>query len=198
MLESASMLEQMKPSQSVSRGGFESRNCRGSFCGLVGESGLKLAVPVILQEKGKGLSLVRTSFPGQSLEGKVVWRRRKYRVKGSKFCDHFTLTSWRTLLSRMNYGQSWGLFHYKRDTPIIQERWGLACRKREQEIGFCLEKCGIKEWELFTVDNCSCQDPPLGPPKGSSLRSVIDVENLKTRNRPPHSYIRKFRSQPLT
>ncbi|KAF9618572.1 hypothetical protein IFM89_002267 [Coptis chinensis] len=39
-----------------------------------------------------------------------------------------------------------------------------------------LEKCGIKEWELYIVDNCSCQDPPLGIPEGSTLHIKIEVK----------------------
>ena len=51
-------------------------------------------------------------------------------------------------------------------------------REREK-LAFALEKCGIKEWELYTVDNCSCIDPPLGIPEGSSLHSVIKIKDKK-------------------
>lgn len=42
-----------------------------------------------------------------------------------------------------------------------------------------LENSGIKEWELFTVNNSSCLNPPLGIPEGSGLHTVIKVKDQK-------------------
>lgn len=36
--------------------------------------------------------------------------------------------------------------------------------RHHQRIKLALEKCGIKPWELFSVDNSSCSSAPLGLP----------------------------------
>ena len=81
---------------------------------------------------------------------------------------------------------SWGLFHYSGAARVAGQSYTGAVLVSpngvypdEAEGGrlvSALEKCGIKEWELFSVDNCSCADPPLGIPEGSTLHSVIEVQ----------------------
>ncbi|KAK4380423.1 hypothetical protein RND71_002285 [Anisodus tanguticus] len=47
--------------------------------------------------------------------------------------------------------------------------------KEKERLVSALDRCDIKEWELFNVDNCSCEDAPLGIPEGSSLHYKIQV-----------------------
>ncbi|KAG5611856.1 hypothetical protein H5410_023137 [Solanum commersonii] len=47
--------------------------------------------------------------------------------------------------------------------------------KEKQRLISALDRCGIKEWELFNVDNCSCENAPLGIPDGSSLHSKFQM-----------------------
>ncbi|XP_019261066.1 PREDICTED: uncharacterized protein LOC109239016 isoform X1 [Nicotiana attenuata] len=54
-----------------------------------------------------------------------------------------------------------------------------AEREKERLVS-ALDRCGIKEWEPFNVDNCSCEGPPLGLPEGSSLHSKIEVQEDRT------------------
>lgn len=36
-----------------------------------------------------------------------------------------------------------------------------------------LEACGIKKWELYAVDNQTCQEPPLGLPEDAPEQSSL-------------------------
>jgi len=40
-------------------------------------------------------------------------------------------------------------------------------------LASALEKCGIKKWELYMVDNSCCMGAPLGIPEGSKLHHQI-------------------------
>jgi hypothetical protein len=40
-------------------------------------------------------------------------------------------------------------------------------------LASALEKCGIKNWELYMVDNCSCIGAPLGTPERSKLHYQV-------------------------
>ncbi|KAJ0936573.1 hypothetical protein HanRHA438_Chr03g0132751 [Helianthus annuus] len=42
-----------------------------------------------------------------------------------------------------------------------------------------LDRCCIKEWELFEVDNCSCEGAPLGLPEGSRLHMTVKPDGCK-------------------
>ncbi|KAK9272565.1 hypothetical protein L1049_002939 [Liquidambar formosana] len=84
---------------------------------------------------------------------------------------------------------SWGLFHYSGAARAAGQSYtgavlvspdGTYPNEMEcKRLVSALEKCGIKEWELFTVDNCSCQDPPLGIPDGSSLHCKVEIQNQR-------------------
>ncbi|KAK2655986.1 hypothetical protein Ddye_009038 [Dipteronia dyeriana] len=128
-------------------------------------------------------------FQVKTLEGKLVWRRRKYRVKRGKIpgtfyfsvLDNGVVSNEFWTIVNVSDDFSWGLFHYQGAARVAGQSYTGAvlvspngAYPNETERGrlvFALEKCGIKEWELFTVDNCSCQDPPLGIPEGSNLHS---------------------------
>ncbi|GKA81129.1 hypothetical protein Tco_0787821 [Tanacetum coccineum] len=43
----------------------------------------------------------------------------------------------------------------------------------KQRLVSALDRCCIKEWELFDVDNSQCNDPPLGLPEGSRLHTTV-------------------------
>ncbi|PPD68817.1 hypothetical protein GOBAR_DD34303 [Gossypium barbadense] len=82
---------------------------------------------------------------------------------------------------------SWGLFHYHGAARVAGQSYTGAVlvspdgtypkQTQSNRLSSALEKCGIKEWELYTVDNCACQDPPLGIPEGSSLHSMLDAKD---------------------
>ncbi|KAJ6774934.1 VIOLAXANTHIN DE-EPOXIDASE CHLOROPLASTIC-RELATED [Salix purpurea] len=136
-------------------------------------------------------------FQVKTLEGKVVWRRRKYRVKRGKIpgtfyfsvLDNGVVSNEHWTIVDVSDDFSWGLFHYNGAARVAGQAYTGAVlaspdgaypdEKESKRLASALEKCGIKEWELFTVDNCSCQDPPLGLPEGSSLHSAIDVKVQK-------------------
>lgn len=42
-------------------------------------------------------------------------------------------------------------------------------QSQRQRLTMALEQCGIKQWELFMVNNTSCDDPPLGVPGGANV-----------------------------
>ncbi|KAG6773629.1 hypothetical protein POTOM_020921 [Populus tomentosa] len=147
--------------------------------------------------KAKGSFWYEPVFQVKTLEGKVVWRRRKYRVKRDKIpgtfyfsvLDNGVVSNECWTIVDVSDDFSWGLFHYNGAARVAGQAYTGAVlvspdgaypdEKESKRLASALEKCGIKEWELFTVDNCSCQDPPLGLPEGSSLHSAIDVKDQK-------------------
>ncbi|GMN33411.1 hypothetical protein TIFTF001_004143 [Ficus carica] len=144
--------------------------------------------------KAKGSFWYEPVFQVKMLEGEMVWRRRRYRVKKGKVPGTFYFSvldngvvsnEFWTVVDAPD-DLSWGLFHYSGAARVAGQSYTGAvlvspngAYPDEAERGrlvLALEKCGIKEWELFTVDNCSCADPPLGIPEGSTLHSVIEVQ----------------------
>jgi len=76
--------------------------------------------------KAKGSFWYEPVFQVKTLEGKVVWRRRKYRIERSKTLGTFYLSvldngvisnEFWTIVN-VSDDFSWGLFHYKQDSPI--------------------------------------------------------------------------------
>ncbi|KAK0570886.1 hypothetical protein LWI29_008004 [Acer saccharum] len=55
--------------------------------------------------KAKGSFWYEPVFQVKTLEGKLVWRRRKYRVREARFQGHFTSVSWIMGLCQMSSGQ---------------------------------------------------------------------------------------------
>ncbi|KAK4356137.1 hypothetical protein RND71_025108 [Anisodus tanguticus] len=80
---------------------------------------------------------------------------------------------------------SWGLFHYHGAARVARQSYTGAvlvspdgqypAEKGKERLVSALDRCGIKEWELFNVDNCSCENALLGLPEGSSLHTQIQV-----------------------
>ncbi|GAV68971.1 LOW QUALITY PROTEIN: hypothetical protein CFOL_v3_12473, partial [Cephalotus follicularis] len=134
-------------------------------------------------------------FQVKTLEGKMVWRRRKYRVKRGKtpgtfyfsVLDNGVVSNEFWTIVDVSDDFSWGLFYYSGAARVAGQSYSGAvlvspdgAYPKESESGkivSALDKCGIKEWELYTVDNCSCQNPPLGIPEGSSLHSMMDAKD---------------------
>ncbi|KAJ0039901.1 hypothetical protein Pint_26995 [Pistacia integerrima] len=145
--------------------------------------------------KAKGSFWYEPVFQVRTLEGLLVWRRRKYRVKRDKIPGTFYFTVldngvvskefWTIVYVSDDF--SWGLFHYHgaarvagqsyTGAVLVSPNGAYPSETERSRLVTALDKCGIKEWELFTVDNCSCQDPPLGIPEGSSLHSTTDVKD---------------------
>ncbi|KAI8029768.1 hypothetical protein LOK49_LG01G02040 [Camellia lanceoleosa] len=145
--------------------------------------------------KARGSFWYEPVFQVRTLEGKLVWRRRKYRVKRGKIpgtfyfsvLDNGVVSNEFWTIADVSDDLSWGLFHYHGAARVAGQSYtgavlvspnGEYPNERESlRLGSALDRCGIKEWELFNVDNCSCKDPPLGLPKGSSLHYKIEVED---------------------
>ena len=145
--------------------------------------------------KAKGSFWYEPVFQVNTFEGQMVWRRRKYRVKRGKVYGTFYFSvldngvisnEFWTIVDVAN-DLSWGLFHYHGAAKAAGQSYtgavlvspdGAFPNERERtKIVAALEKCEIKEWELFFVDNCSCIDPPLGTPEGSSFHSVVQIND---------------------
>lgn len=145
--------------------------------------------------KAKGSFWYEPVFQVKTFEGQMVWRRRKYRVKRGKVYGTFYFSvldngvisnEFWTIVDVAN-DLSWGLFHYHGAAKAAGQSYtgavlvspdGAYPNERERtKIVAALEKCEIKEWELFFVDNCSCIDPPLGTPEGSSFHSVVQIND---------------------
>ncbi|PIA47861.1 hypothetical protein AQUCO_01400449v1, partial [Aquilegia coerulea] len=144
--------------------------------------------------KAKGSFWYEPVFQVSTLEGQLVWRRRRYRVKRWKIpatfyfsvLDNGVVSKEFWTIVDVADDLSWGLFHYSGAAQVAGQSYTGAVlvspngeypdETQKEKLVSSLEKCGIKEWELFMVDNCSCQDPPLGIPDGSSLHSKIEVE----------------------
>ncbi|GMY11225.1 violaxanthin de-epoxidase, chloroplastic [Fagus crenata] len=147
--------------------------------------------------KAKGSFWYELVFQVKTLEGKMVWRRRRYRVKRGKIpgtfnfsvLDNGVVSNEFWTIVDVSDDLGWGLFHYSGAARVAGQSYTGAVLvspdgaypndMERSRLDFALEKCGIKEWELYTVDNCSCENPPLGIPEGSSLHSIIKVKDQK-------------------
>ncbi|WVZ25663.1 hypothetical protein V8G54_004207 [Vigna mungo] len=147
--------------------------------------------------KAKGSFWYEPVFQVKTLEGQMVWRRRKYRVRRGKVpgtfyfsvLDNGVVSNEFWTIVDVAENLSWGLFHYHGAARVAGQSYtgavlvspdGAFPTDRERtKIVAALDKCEIKEWELYNVDNCSCIDPPLGIPEGSSLHTVVQIEDPK-------------------
>lgn len=143
--------------------------------------------------KGKSSFWYEPVFQVRTLEGKLVWRRRRYAVKRGKIpatfrfsvLDNGVVSNEFWTIVDVSDDLSWGLFHYNGAARVAGQSYTGAVlvtpdgsypgEKERERLQSALEKCGIKEWELFAVDNCSCENPPLGIPQGSRLHSRISI-----------------------
>lgn len=147
--------------------------------------------------KAKGSFWYEPIFQVKTLDGRIVWRRRRYRVKrgpvpGKFFfsvLDNGVVSNESWTIVDVSDDLSWGLFHYHGAASVAGQSYTGAVlvspdgrfpnEVEEPRLSSALDKCRIKKWELFTVDNCSCRDPPLGIPEGSNLHCSIIVEEQK-------------------
>ncbi|CAH9109713.1 unnamed protein product [Cuscuta europaea] len=145
--------------------------------------------------KAKGSFWYEPVFQVRTLDGgALVWRRRKYRVKRGKIpgtfhfsvLDNGVVSNEIWTIVDVCEDLSWGLFHYHGAARVAGQTYSGAVlvspdgvypdEKHRQRLISALDRCCIKEWELFMVDNnCSCQDPPLCLPEGCSLHYNVDV-----------------------
>ncbi|KAL2521407.1 violaxanthin de-epoxidase-related [Forsythia ovata] len=148
--------------------------------------------------KAKGSFWYEPVFQVKTVEGDLIWRRRKYRVKRGKtpgtfyfsVLDNGVVSNEFWTIVDVADDLGWGLFHYHGAARVAGQSYtgavlvspdGMYPNKSQSErLASALDRCSIKEWELFTVDNCSCQNPPLGLPEGSSLHYKIKIgEDIK-------------------
>ncbi|KAH9603246.1 hypothetical protein KSS87_004205 [Heliosperma pusillum] len=143
--------------------------------------------------KAKGSFWYEPVFQVKTLDDGIVWRRRRYRVKRGKnpgtfffsVLDNGVVSNESWTIVDVADDLNWGLFHYHGAARAAGQSYtggvlvspdGRYPNESESpRLISALDKCGIKKWELFTVDNCSCSNPPLGIPEGSSLHSKIEV-----------------------
>uniref|UniRef100_A0A453F7U6 VDE lipocalin domain-containing protein n=1 Tax=Aegilops tauschii subsp. strangulata TaxID=200361 RepID=A0A453F7U6_AEGTS len=140
--------------------------------------------------KAKGSFWYEPIFQVRTLEGKLVWRRRKYRVRRASTPGTFYFSVldngvvskefWTVVDVADDF--SWGLFHYHGAAQAAGQSYtgavlvtpdGSYPGGDNPRLDSALEKCGIKKWELYMVDNCSCTGAPLGTPVGSRLHYQI-------------------------
>ncbi|GJU43435.1 violaxanthin de-epoxidase, chloroplastic [Tanacetum coccineum] len=141
--------------------------------------------------KAKGSFWYEPVFQVKTLDGKLVWRRRKYRVKRGKVAGTFYFSVLDNGVVSNKYWTivdvpedfSWGLFHYSGAARVAGQSYTGAVlvspngeypnETEKERLVSALDRCCIKEWELFDVDNCQCNDPPLGLPEGSRFTTTL-------------------------
>ncbi|KAI5054889.1 hypothetical protein GOP47_0030034 [Adiantum capillus-veneris] len=122
-------------------------------------------------------------FRVKTLDGRLVWRRRHYKVKRGDMPGtfHFSVLDngvvskeyWRIVDATDDL--SWGLFFYSGAAAAAGQSYTGAvlvtpdgkwpAKSEENRLRMALEECGIKDWELYSVNNASCEGPPLGLPE---------------------------------
>ncbi|KAH6833703.1 violaxanthin de-epoxidase-like protein [Perilla frutescens var. hirtella] len=136
-------------------------------------------------------------FQVRTLDGDLVWRRRKNRVmRGTKpgtfhfsALDNGVVSNEFWTIVDVSDDFSWGLFHFHGAARVAGQSYTGAVlvsptglypdESQRQRLTSALDRCSIKEWEMINVDNCSCQNPPLGLPEGSRLHYKMKVESLE-------------------
>ncbi|KAI7748305.1 hypothetical protein M8C21_012112 [Ambrosia artemisiifolia] len=147
--------------------------------------------------KARGSFWYEPVFQVKTLDGELVWRRRKYRVKRGKVAGTFYFSVLDNGVVSNEYWTivdvcedfSWALFHYSGAARVAGQSYTGAVlvsqdgeypnEMEKDRLVSALDRCGIKEWELFDVDNCSCKDAPLGLPEGSRLHMTVMPDDCK-------------------
>ncbi|THU70577.1 hypothetical protein C4D60_Mb08t26460 [Musa balbisiana] len=147
--------------------------------------------------KAKGSFWYEPVFQVRTQEGTLVWRRRKYRVRRASVPGTFYFSvldngvvskEFWTIIDVCD-DLSWGLFQYNGAAQVaglsytgavlVSPDGNFKPELGGQRLVSALEKCSIMDWELYGVDNCSCNNPPLGIPEGSRLHSKIELRNQR-------------------
>ncbi|GJM93333.1 hypothetical protein PR202_ga09880 [Eleusine coracana subsp. coracana] len=140
--------------------------------------------------KARGSFWYEPVFQVKTLEGKLVWRRRRYRVRRASspgtfyfsVLDNGVISKEFWTIVDVPDDFSWGLFHYHGAAQaaglaytgaVLVTPDGSYPDVENERLASALEKCGIKKWELYMVDNCSCAGAPLGTPEGSTLHYQV-------------------------
>ncbi|BAD87383.1 violaxanthin de-epoxidase-related-like [Oryza sativa Japonica Group] len=140
--------------------------------------------------KAKGSFWYEPIFQVRTLEGELVWRRRKYRVRRAlipgtfyfSVLDNGVVSKEFWTIVDVSDDFSWGLFHYHGAAQaaglaytgaVLVSPDGSCPDLDDPRLASALDKCGIKKWELYMVDNCSCTGAPLGTPGDAKLHYQI-------------------------
>eukprot|EP00250_Pteridium_aquilinum_P012828 c20969_g1_i2 orf=326-1624(-) len=133
--------------------------------------------------KAKGSMWYDPVFRVNTLDGRLVWRRRHYRVRkgttpGAFFfsvLDNGVVSNEYWRIVDVTDDLSWALFFYSGAAAAAGQSYTGAVlvtpdgqwpsKSEHNRLIMALEQCGIKDWELYTVNNTSCEHPPLGLPE---------------------------------
>ncbi|KAF3781976.1 Violaxanthin de-epoxidase [Nymphaea thermarum] len=147
--------------------------------------------------KARGSFWYEPVFGVKTLSGEMLWRRRRYRVRRSSIPGTFFFTVLDNGVVSKEFWTivdvcddlSWALFHYSgaaqaagqsyTGAVLVSPDGSYPSKSSSESLASALERCCIKDWELYAVDNRSCEGPPLGIPDGSSLHQTINVNDLK-------------------
>ncbi|KAL6758833.1 hypothetical protein V8C86DRAFT_2586299, partial [Haematococcus lacustris] len=131
--------------------------------------------------RGAGVMWYEPVFKALTLDGREVWRRRRYRVRRGSTPGTFFFTVldngvtsneyWRILDCDEDFG--WALFYYSGAASaaglsysgaVLGTRDGAMPTGADvlRRLEAALELAGIKMWELSTVDNSNLEGAPLG------------------------------------
>ncbi|CAI5928712.1 unnamed protein product, partial [Closterium sp. NIES-64] len=137
---------------------------------------------IFYRGKARGSVWYDPVFTINTLDGRSLWRRRHYRVRRGKVPGTFTFTvldngviseeSWRIVDVTDDF--QWALFYYSGAARAAGQSYtGAVLVSKDGEwpgpehavrLKAALDRCGIKEWELYRVDNSCCENAPLGLP----------------------------------
>ncbi|CAI7761911.1 unnamed protein product [Closterium sp. NIES-54] len=138
---------------------------------------------IFYRGKARGSVWYDPVFTIRTLDGRSLWRRRHYRVRRGKVPGTFTFTVldngviseefWRIVDVTDDF--QWGLFYYSGAARAAGQSYtGAVLVSKDGEwpgpehavrLKAALDRCGIKEWELYRVDNSCCENAPLGLPE---------------------------------
>ncbi|CAA6666241.1 unnamed protein product [Spirodela intermedia] len=147
--------------------------------------------------KAKGSFWYEPVFRVKTLEGEMVWRRRRYRVRRAEdpgtfhlsVLDNGVISKEFWTVVDVSDDLSWGLFHYRGAAAAAGQSYAGAVLVSPDgryppgmggsRLASALDKCRIKNWELYEVDNDDCEsaDAPLLIPEGSSFHRNIKVRD---------------------
>eukprot|EP00892_Ulva_mutabilis_P006169 jgi/Ulvmu1/3924/UM018_0147.1 len=128
-------------------------------------------------------------FKVQTLDGRVVWRRRHYRVRRAEVPGTFYFSVLDNGVTSNEYWKimdcaedfSWAVFYYSgaASTAGITYRGALICTPTgrapqgaaaQQRVDAALAACGIRRWEMYAVDNKQCTEAPLSVPDYGNIQ----------------------------